>query len=97
MAKGYWIAHVTVTDPDRYPDYVAANAEAFSKYGATFKVRGGQAEVKEGTSRDRHVVVEFDSYQTALECYHSPEYARAMEVRKDCAQSDVVIVEGYDP
>ena len=28
MKKGYWIAHVTVTDPKKYPSYVAANAEA---------------------------------------------------------------------
>lgn len=31
MAKGYWIAHVRVTDPERYKDYVAANAKAFEK------------------------------------------------------------------
>jgi uncharacterized protein (DUF1330 family) len=24
--KGYWIAHVNVTNPERYKDYVAANA-----------------------------------------------------------------------
>ena len=24
--KGYWIAHVAITDPERYKDYVAANA-----------------------------------------------------------------------
>ena len=32
MAKGYWIAHVTITNPERYKDYVAANAIAFAKY-----------------------------------------------------------------
>ena len=28
MAKGYWVAHVTVSDPDNYPKYIAANAAA---------------------------------------------------------------------
>jgi len=97
MAKGYWIAHVTVTDPDKYPAYVEANAVAFSKYGASFKVRGGTAEVLEGQSKDRHVVIEFDSYQKALDCYHSREYAAAFKLRQECAVSDLIIVEGYDP
>ena len=97
MAKGYWVAHVTVTDPDRYPDYVAANAAAFEKYGAKFLVRGGAFELKEGETRDRHVVVEFDSYEKALECYASPEYAAAKAIRDGCALSDVIVVEGHDP
>ena len=33
MAKGYWIAHVDVTDPEAYKKYVAANAEAGLFYG----------------------------------------------------------------
>lgn len=97
MAKGYIIAHVTITDPERYPAYVAANAAAFEKYGATFKVRGGKYEPLEGETRDRHVVIEFESFEKALECYHSPEYAAALEIRQSCAESDVIVVEGYDP
>ena len=65
MAKGYIIAHVSITDPERYPAYVAANAAAFEKYGATFKVRGGKYEALEGKTRDRHVVIEFDSFEKA--------------------------------
>ncbi len=41
MAKGYWIAHVDVTDAEGYKDYQAANAIAFRKFGARFLVRGG--------------------------------------------------------
>ncbi len=59
MAKGYWIAHVDVTDPEGYKDYQAANAVAFRKYGARFLVRGGGAEQPEGSVRSRHVVIEF--------------------------------------
>ena len=28
MAKGYWIGHVEVTDPEGYKKYIAANAVA---------------------------------------------------------------------
>jgi uncharacterized protein (DUF1330 family) len=44
MAKGYWLAQVEVTDPERYKDYVAANQIAFRKYGARYVVRAGRHE-----------------------------------------------------
>jgi len=97
MAKGYWIAHVTVNDPEGYKKYVEANAVAFKKYGARFLVRGGRHEVKEGSLRDRHVVLEFDSYDTAVACYNSPEYRHAAAIRESYSVGDLVIIEGYDP
>jgi uncharacterized protein (DUF1330 family) len=82
MPKGYWIARVDVSDPAGYQEYVAANAAAFSKYGARFVVRGGRSEAPEGTPRSRNVVLEFKDYDTALACYHSPEYTAARALRE---------------
>jgi len=96
MAKGYWIARVDVADPERYKAYVAANAEPLRKYGARFLVRGGQFENPEGSSRARNVVVEFPSYQAALECYRSAEYQEAVKLRVPVSTIDMVVVEGYD-
>ena len=80
--KGYWMAMVDVTDPDNYPKYIAANKAAFDKYDAKFLVRGGQGQVFEGPEASRLVVIEFESYQTALDCYHSPEYQAAKAIPK---------------
>jgi uncharacterized protein (DUF1330 family) len=96
MAKGYWIAHVTVRDSARYPEYQAANTVAFKKYGARFIVRGGRSTLVEGKLHDRHVVLAFDSYADALACYNSPEYAAALAIRKEIADADITIVEGVD-
>ena len=96
MPKAYWIARVDVTDAETYKLYVAANAEPFAKYGARFLVRGGRFENPEGQSRSRNVVLEFESYQAALDCYRSPEYARAIALRLPAASVDIVIIEGYD-
>ncbi len=96
MAKGYWIAHVDVSDPEQYKAYVAANAEPFRHYGARFLVRAGQFEAAEGTSRSRHVVIEFPSYAKALECWNSPGYRHARDLRLAVSTADVIIVEGYD-
>ncbi len=96
MAKGYWIGRVDVTDPESYAGYVAANAVPFAKYGARFVIRGGRFEAVEGVARARNVVIEFPSYQAALECYRSPEYAAAMALRLDAGVADILIIEGYD-
>ena len=94
--KGYWIAHVDVTDPEGYKPYQSANAVPFSKFGARFLVRGGTREVVEGKARARTVVMEFPSYQAALDCYRSPEYQAAKALRKGKAEVDLFVIEGYD-
>lgn len=96
MAKGYWIARVDVNDAEAYKKYLQANGEPFAKFGARFLVRGGAFETVEGSTRARNVVLEFPSYEAALACYRSPEYQRAMTFRRDAAESDVVIIEGYE-
>jgi len=96
VRKGYWIGHVDVTDPEGYKAYVAANAVPFGKFGARFLVRGGNREVVEGKVRGRTVVLEFPSYQVALDCYRSPEYQAAAALRKGKSEIDLFIVEGYD-
>lgn len=96
MPKGYWIARVDVQDAETYKAYVAANAEAFAAFGARFLVRAGRFENPEGSSRSRNVVLEFPSYQAALDCWHSPAYQAAIALRKPVSEVDLVIVEGYD-
>ena len=94
MAKGYWIAHVTVTDPDRYQSYIEGARAAFEKYGARILARGGKHAGLEGNHRPRNVVIEFAGYTQALECYNSPEYQAAREKRIGAGEADILIVEG---
>lgn len=94
--KGYWIAHVDVTDAEGYKPYQAANAVPFGRFGARFLVRGGRQEVLEGRQRARTVVIEFPSYQAALDCYRSPQYQAAKALRQGKGEIDLVVIEGYD-
>jgi uncharacterized protein (DUF1330 family) len=96
MPKGYWIARVDVADLEKYKAYVIANAEPLNKHGARFLVRGGKFENPEGTSRSRNVVLEFPTYQAALDCWHSPEYQVALKLRQPVSTGDLIIIEGYD-
>ena len=92
--KGYWIAHVDVSDAEGYKSYIAANQLAFGKFGARYLVRAGRGEVKEGRQRSRTVVLEFPSYDAALACYRSPAYQAVAALRKGKAETDFVIIEG---
>ncbi len=96
MANGYWLAQVDVRNPDSYKHYVAALQDVLRKFGGRYVVRAGQSELKEGKARSRVIVIEFSSYRVALDCYNSPEYAKAIPLRKPHADVDLVVIEGYD-
>jgi uncharacterized protein (DUF1330 family) len=53
--------------------------------------------VKAGTAMTgkRHVVLEFESYAKALECYNSAEYQAAVKLRDKYSVAEVVVIEGY--
>lgn len=94
MAKGYWIARIDVKDPEQYKKYVDGTAVAFAKYGAKFLARGGRSDGIEGKARARNVVIEFESFERAVECFRSPEYQAARAHRLPAAEGEIVIVEG---
>ncbi|MBS9721704.1 DUF1330 domain-containing protein [Tianweitania sp. BSSL-BM11] len=94
MAKGYWIARVDVRDAERYKDYVSTAKPAFERFGAKFLARGGEVTELEGRARGRNVVIEFESVDVARQCYESPEYQAAAAIRQECADSELIIVEG---
>ncbi|MES0812448.1 MULTISPECIES: DUF1330 domain-containing protein [unclassified Roseibium] len=94
MSKGYWIARVDVNNPDDYPKYVEAAKPAFERFGAKFLARGGKTDTIEGPGRARNVVIEFPSFQHAVDCYNSPEYQVAVKIRQQIADGEIVIVEG---
>lgn len=96
MPKGYWVALIDVHDPDIYPAYRTAVGPALAAFGGRFLVRGGAATVQEGSVKPRVVVVEFDSLADAKACYDSPAYQHARAIRDEAANSDLVIVEGWD-
>ena len=96
MAKGYWVVRVDVADPEKYKAYIAANAAPLRQHGARFLVRAGRYENPEGGSRSRNAVIEFPSYQAALDCWKSPEYQQAIKLRAPASTIDLIIIEGHE-
>ena len=94
MSKGYWIVSITITDDAPYKQYFAANGPVFDKWGGRFIVRGGAYETVQGEAGTRQVVIEFDSYQRAKDCYNSPEYQAILPLLLAGASVQMIIVEG---
>ncbi len=94
MPKGYIIGHITVRDPERYKEYVARDTPILESHGGRFVVRGGQSQIMEGETFERHVVIEFDSYEAALAAYNDPDYQDVAEIRRATADSVILVVEG---
>ena len=87
MAKGYWIPHLDVSNPQGFQAY-RDTADAWHKTnGSRLLARGGRSEVMEGKMRSRNVIREYDSFDVAVNAYHSPEYSRAHPLREPHSQS----------
>ncbi len=94
MPKGYWIGHITVTNPDEYAEYVRLDTPVVERFGGRFLARGGRSEAPESPQKERHVVVEFADFDSALACFHSDDYQQAAKIRLAHSDSDMVVVEG---
>lgn len=90
----YWIAHVTVTDPEAYGRYAALATGAIEGHGGRFLARSGRYVQLEGRDHARNVVAEFPSLEAAEACYRSAEYQSALAHAKGAAERELVIVEG---
>jgi uncharacterized protein (DUF1330 family) len=93
MATALWIAHVEVTDAEAYGKYAALAGPALAAFGGVFLARSGRYVQLEGRDRARNVVARFPSLESAVDCYHSPQYQAALVHAKGAAVRDLVVVE----
>ena len=91
----YVIGEIEVKDAAAYDDYRQQVLATVQKFGGRFLARGGRAEALEGNAPPKRVVVlEFPSYERALEWYRSAEYAPLIELRQRASQGRLLLVEG---
>ena len=97
MRKGYFIAHLDVTQPDSYTPYRDKAPATVTQYGGTYLTRGGDSETMEGDALpSRTVVLEFPSVKAAKAWYNSSEYQEISGIRHANATGFAQIVEGAD-
>jgi len=93
----YVIADIDVHDPDTYQEYAALVQATLDPFGGRFLVRGGPSETLEGDWQPRRVVVlQFPSADHAHGWYESPDYVKAMAVRRDASTGSLILVHGVE-
>jgi uncharacterized protein (DUF1330 family) len=91
----YILAEVEVTNPAGYESYRPLAGASVAQYGGKFVIRGGKAELVEGSRQPaRIVVIEFADAAAAKRWYNSPEYQEALKIRLANSTGRVILVEG---
>jgi uncharacterized protein (DUF1330 family) len=91
----YAIFDVTITDLEKYKDYMSKVKPVIEAAGGRYLVRGGTHEVLEGDWKPtRLVVLEFPSAEAARSFYQSPAYRDLKALRESCSHANLVTVEG---
>ena len=91
----YVIADIDVNDAAKFEEYKKLSGPSGGPFGAKYLVRGGKVEGLEGPwTPKRCVVIEFPSAEQAKAWWNSEAYNAAKAIRRTCASSNFVLVEG---
>jgi uncharacterized protein (DUF1330 family) len=97
MPKAYAVVtYRSISNPEKLAAYAKLAGPATAPFGARFLARGDAAVAREQGLRQRTVVVEYPSLETAIAAYDSPAYVEALKVLGDGAVRDFRIVEGVE-
>lgn len=92
----YLLANIDLHDAERYKDYVERVPALIEKHRGRYRVRGGDAQVLEGTwSPSRLIILEFPDREAALAFYNDPEYEPHKRLRQSISDSNLILVDGY--
>jgi uncharacterized protein (DUF1330 family) len=96
MKKGYWIVvYRSISDESAATAYGALAVPAVQSFGGRFLTRStSRLQPYEAGRQERVVVVEFDSFDTALAAHASAAYQKALQALGSGAERDFRIVEG---
>ena len=95
--SGYWMVRATTaSDEEAAKEYAKLWKSIGEKYSAKILASAGECETVEGSARPRNLIIEFPSYQAALDCYYDPAYKEAMVFVNRAFVRDLVIVQGND-
>jgi len=91
----YGIFDVTITDLEKYKEYMMLVKPVIEAAGGRYLVRGGAHQVLEGDWHPtRLVLLEFPSAEAVQSFYQSPEYRGLKAMREACSRANLVTVEG---
>ncbi|WP_405988185.1 DUF1330 domain-containing protein [Streptomyces sp. NBC_00986] len=97
MPKGYVVLTEAIKDSEGMAAYSQAAAPSMAHSGASPLVVDGQPRVLEGEWHgNRTVILEFESVEAAQAWYDSDSYAAARPLRQAAAESNAVLLSGFE-
>ena len=92
---GYVIAQIDLKSKEGYKEYAEKVPATVKSFGGEYLVRAGEFKSLEGEwNFSRNVIIEFPSYEKALEWYNSEEYKPVRQIRLDNSVGNFIIVKG---
>ena len=94
----YWVARAKVNDAKEYKRYTDLVPGIIQKFGGNVMARGGRfTSLEEPQKFERHIVIEFPSFEDAVACHQSTEYQEARKYRLNgVGENELIIVDGDD-
>lgn len=92
----YALVELTINDMDGMGPYMEKVSDTVAAHGGKYLIRGGDAEVLEGSigQHPLKVVLEFDNAAAARGWYNSPEYQAILPARLGNSEGNFLLVEG---
>ncbi|MGJ8680661.1 DUF1330 domain-containing protein [Paraglaciecola sp.] len=94
--KGYWVVSADIADMQKFKEYASQAPEIIQRFSGQYLARAGEFSAVEGEARSRSTIIEFPSYQQALDCWHSDEYQEVRAIRLGGADISIIVVQGCD-
>ena len=94
----YVLVEIDVQDAAAFERYKTLAPASIARYGGRYLVRGGAPTSLEGSWTGRRLaILEFANAEDARTWWASPEYAEARALRQSCANTDMLLLEGFQP
>lgn len=91
----YFIAQITIKDPEEYQKYLDKSGTIFKKYKGKYLVLDDIPEVLEGLwNCNRTVVIEFDNETDFKSWYNSKEYQEILKYRLSASDCNSILAKG---
>lgn len=92
---GYWVVRGgEIRDQEALQEYGKLWPDIAARFGAEIIAGKGAIDSREGARYPRQLIVRFDSYQQAVDCYEDPGYQKAMVFAHKAYDRELSILEG---
>ena len=93
--SGYVIAQINMTNKEGFKIYAEQVPQTIKHYGGKYIIRAGEYKSLEGKwDYTRNVIIEFPTYEKALEWYNSDEYNQIKNLRLNNTEGNLIIIKG---